>query len=137
MTDLVKCPFCGRTDKMVCCTIAEADDIDAPNNFEKSHYGVVCDASIGGCGASTGWNHETPEAAKAAWNSSYKRRASDWIPCSRIMPSKNRFERQIIYTEDEYVGIARYGLFPKNYDWEAFGSKVTHWIPLPDVPKEE
>jgi len=46
MTDLVKCPFCGRTDKMVCCTIAEADDIDAPNNFEKSHYGVVCDASI-------------------------------------------------------------------------------------------
>lgn len=80
---LLPCPFCGKRDTAKCLTVAECECIDEPTEWDKTQYGIVCDASIlGGCGASTGWNHETPEEAAKEWNT----RASCWIPCSERMP---------------------------------------------------
>ena len=66
-----------------------------------------------------------------------------WIPCSERMPEMN----------DNYICVCRYGDNNKNYVSTLFfyatdpnphfqgegycGLKVTHWMPLPEPPKEE
>lgn len=66
-----------------------------------------------------------------------------WIPCSERMPEMN----------DNYICVCRYGDNNKNYVSTLFfyatdpnphfqgegycGLKVTHWMPMPEPPKEE
>lgn len=54
--DLLPCPFCGKLETLKMLDIQD------------SVYHVICDAVIGGCGASTGWNYTTPEKAAEEWN---------------------------------------------------------------------
>ncbi len=61
MIDLSPCPFCGKK-------VAVLTEAREPGYCTK--YGlhiVVCDASKGGCGASTGY-HIRMEHAVEAWN---------------------------------------------------------------------
>lgn len=75
--DLLPCPFCGKLETIRMLYI--------PAEKRKCVYHVVCDALNGGCGASTGLNHETPEKAAEEWNT----RASSWSPCGEMMPEDN------------------------------------------------
>lgn len=123
--DLLPCPFCGRLEtlRMICI----------PSEKYEFVYHVICDAVNGGCGASTGWNHSTPEEALEEWNT----RASGWIPCSERMPEIGitiliLFENQIKVSrlEKSKLGFLMNGEFiGKNL--------VTHWMPLPEPPKGE
>ena len=68
--ELKPCPFCGKSVADV-DTVAnhEMIDSDAIDYFWcAEHYDVICDTRNGGCGASTGKNHKTPEEAIEAGN---------------------------------------------------------------------
>lgn len=71
--DLLPCPFCSKLKTLRMIYI--------PSEKHECVYHVFCDAVNGGCGAATGWNHETPEDAANEWNT----RAPGWIPCSEMM----------------------------------------------------
>ncbi len=62
------CPFCGNK-KIFIGTIEQIDGAAhvESSDYNDRHYKVVCDFSNGGCGASTGGQHETIESAKKAW----------------------------------------------------------------------
>lgn len=70
MMELKPCPFCGLS--VAHCGTIEAHeyaDSDSSNyNYDSTHYDVVCSFNAGGCGASTGKQYATPEAAAEAWN---------------------------------------------------------------------
>lgn len=59
MAKIKPCPFCG-SDEAVYVYRDEGEDYDGG-------YRVVCDFTIGGCGASSGCG-ETPKEAIAKWN---------------------------------------------------------------------
>lgn len=63
---LLNCPFCGKHDAVALCTAAEIDDY--ADDFD--HYAVVCDATLGGCGATGGYEDNRPDAAKK-WNNRF------------------------------------------------------------------
>ena len=122
---LLPCPFCGKRETLRMMYV--------PSEKHELVYHVVCDAVSGGCGASTGWNHETPEEAAKEWNT----RASGWIPCSERLPEVNitvliLFENQIKLSclDKTKLGFLMNGEFiGKNL--------VTHWAPLPEAPKRK
>ena len=64
--ELKPCPFCGKTVACV-CSLAEALGKDG-NDYDMSHYTVVCDYVAGGCGSSIGQFYNTKDEAKEAWN---------------------------------------------------------------------
>lgn len=67
---LKPCPFCGKSVAH-CGTIAEHEYTDEDSSlyaYDSTHYDVICCFNSGGCGASTGKGHDTPEAAAEAWN---------------------------------------------------------------------
>jgi hypothetical protein len=123
--ELLNCPFCGKLETLRM--------IYVPSEKHELVYHVVCDAVNGGCGASTGWNHETPEEAANEWNT----RASGWIPCSERMPDDD--VDVLVY--DDGILIARYNSNEEyTSGWmESFEcyplTNVTHWIPLPQSPE--
>jgi hypothetical protein len=123
--DLLPCPFCGRIETLRMLYI--------PAEKREFVYHVICDAFNGGCGASTGWNHETPEEAAKEWNT----RASGWVPCSERLPDDN--VDVLVY--DDGILIARYNSNEKyTSGWmESFEcyplTNVTHWMPLPQTPE--
>lgn len=130
--DLLPCPFCGRLEtlRMICI----------PSEKYEFVYHVICDAVNGGCGASTGWNHSTPEEALEEWNT----RASGWISCSDRFPEVREkvlalYDYCTCEVRQQYIMIA--SLAPDGYwmegcTWHPHQS-VTHWMPLPDRPKGE
>lgn len=67
MTELKPCPFCGNRFVKI-MTLAECECRDTPTDYEKTHYGVVCDYQIDGCGAATGWQYNSETEAAEAWN---------------------------------------------------------------------
>lgn len=138
--DLLPCPFCGKRDTAKCITVAECDCNDDPTEWDKTHYGVVCCAAIlGGCGASTGWNHSTPEEAVEEWNT----RASGWIPCSVKKPEAYKSVLVVIKDNDRYTWI-NIGETNEDGNWMIGGefwysksdTSITHWMPTPELPKE-
>lgn len=132
--DLLPCPFCGKTDTAKITTVAECECMDNPTEWDKTHYGAVCSFVVGGCGASTGWDHESPEEAAKAWNT----RASGWIPCSERMPDAPGIH--VMVTDGVHIMESLYELIDGEMLWLdnsldlRFG-KVTHWMPLPEMPK--
>lgn len=134
--DLLPCPFCGKPDTAEIITVAECGCMGNPTEWDREHYGVVCDNSIkGGCGASTGWNYTTPEEAAKEWNT----RASGWISCSVKLPEVG--EPVLIYDPyNEEMVVAsldcdKIGFSNDDY-W--YGLKnVPFWMPLPEPPKED
>ena len=70
MAELKPCPFCGKNVPNV-GTIADHEftcEDDMSYEYDSTHFDVVCAATAGGCGASTGKRYETPEEAIEAWN---------------------------------------------------------------------
>lgn len=116
--DLLPCPFCGKLETLKMQTVP-------------SEYRVLCDIFYGGCGASTGWNHTTPEEAAKAWNT----RASGWIPCSKRIPGDDA--NVLAYNDGDGVLIASYDHYAREWK-EAFEcyplTNVTHWMHLPNPP---
>lgn len=125
--DLLPCPFCGKLETLRM--------IYLPSTKHELVYHVVCDAVSGGCGASTGWNHETPEEAAKEWNT----RISDLIPCSKRMPKKdgdylcisNNEYKILPYRNGEFYCICFDAVL------RCCNSSVTHWMPLPEVPQRK
>lgn len=125
--DLLPCPFCGKLEtlRMMYIPAAKSECV----------YHVVCDAVNGGCGASTGWNHSTPEEAVEEWNT----RASGFIPRSERMPEKdgdylcisNNEYKILPYRNGEFYCICFDAVL------RCCNSSVTLWMPLPEPPKEE
>ena len=76
MTDLKRCPFCGKSVAVIsnlleCESCANFEDEVCPayepdGNDGCPHF-IICDRQKGGCGASTGWYLTLDEAAEA-WN---------------------------------------------------------------------
>ena len=117
MAELKPCPFCGDNQQL--------NYVELSNGL---HY-IECAR----CGAAPhrlgAWNRET---AVKYWNS-----VSRWIACSERMPETDTpvicYTRsgQILVMElsdDDgwYCGVTRY--YPRS---------VTHWMPLPETPKED
>lgn len=68
--ELSPCPFCGRTDTVAFTTAREMEDCkraDTCQLHDCESVTVVCDFTIGGCGAS-GRYARTEEEAAEAWN---------------------------------------------------------------------
>ena len=119
--DLLPCPFCGKVEALRMERIPFV-------------YNLVCAVANGGCGASTGWNHATPEEAVKSWNT----RASVWLSCSEMMPKKDgeylcvsNGEFKILpYRNGEFYSTCFDGVL------RCCNSSVTCWMPLPEKPKE-
>lgn len=125
--DLLPCPFCGKLETLRM--------IYLPSEKCECVYHVVCDAVNGGCGASIGWNHETPEEAVKEWNT----RASGWIPCSAKLPEV--CEPVLIYEpyNEEMVVVSldcdKIG-FSNDDCWYGLRN-VPFWMPLPEIPQRK
>lgn len=131
--DLLPCPFCGKLETLRMIYI--------PAEKRECVYHVVCDAVNGGCGASTGWNHETPEEAAKEWNT----RASGWITCNKKMPEDDEevlFAVAYPWDKGKKPKVALGRHYTKNEKgwWTAYYGafldyEVTHWMPLPAPPE--
>lgn len=135
--DLLPCPFCGKPDTAKIMTVAECECMDDPTEWDKTHYGVVCCKSIeGGCGASTGWDHESPEETAKAWNT----HASGWIPCSERLPEKSTpvlISVQCHRVTAFYDAVKGVFMLTETEGLFYSMSAVTHWMPLPEPPEAE
>ena len=59
---------------------------------------------------------------------------SRWIKCSELLPElddKGYSDRVLALNSDEDIIFS----WVVNYDWE-FGEDITHWMPLPELPKD-
>lgn len=58
----------------------------------------------------------------------------EWIKCSERLPDSK--ERCLVFTKSHDVGISR--MMGRNLrgEWTCCGYEVTHWMPLPEPPKE-
>ena len=63
--------------------------------------------------------------------------ATKWIPVTERLPEKNRCilicSKQGGIAEGVYMGGGAW----IQYRWNAVGMDVTHWMPLPEAPKED
>ena len=121
--DLLNCPFCGKLETLRM--------IYVPAEKRECVYHVVCDAVNGGCGASTGWNHSTPEEAAEEWNT----RASSWIPCSERLPEEINGKSRIVFASVRHIDTVNLQItWTERGKWYTSGT-VTHWMPLPSLPE--
>lgn len=74
---------------------------------------------------------------------SVKHEPDDWIKCSEKMP-ENRKSVLVVIKEDEYIDICvgeTYGegnwMINGEHWYEKSDPAITHWMPLPELPKEE
>lgn len=124
--DLLPCPFCGNVEALRMERIPFV-------------YNLVCAVANGGCGASTGWNHATPEEAVKSWNT----RASGWISCSVKKPEAYKSVLVVIKDNGGYTWI-NIGETDEDGNWMIGGefwysksdTSITHWMPTPELPKE-
>lgn len=115
MDELKRCPFCGGKSQVT-------------ENYLNDDF-VSIDGFIAfctKCGNSTDTHCLKKDAIKY-WN----RRADGWIPCSEMLPESG----VLVFTH--YKGKA--GIFGNRYykdtkSW-IYGD-VTHWMPLPQPPKD-
>ena len=81
--------------------------------------------------------HDATEVAYKNGYAAGKRDAMKWIPVTERLPEKNRCilicSKQGGIAEGVYMG----GRAWIQYRWNAVGMDVTHWMPLPEPPKEE
>lgn len=134
--DLLPCPFCGKSDTVKIMTAAECLCLDDPTEWDKTHYVVACDKAIeDGCGASTGFDHESPEKAAEAWNT----RASGLIPCSERMPKEDGEYLCVSNGEFKILPYRNGEFYCTCFDavLRCCNSGVTRWMPLPDNPEAE
>ena len=82
--------------------------------------------------------HDVPETNVGKWIS-----VKDRLPEERINPNTNDFEYVLCATTFGDVRAYKYGMIDGNIEahfWHGFGmvdKYITHWMPLPEPPKEE
>lgn len=113
--DLLPCPFCGSS------------------RVKFYRLTGMYEAACSDCRCTTGIEC-TKEAAAAAWNT----RASGWIPCEERMPDAPGIH--VMVTDGVHIMESLYEVIDGEILWLdnsldlRFG-KVTHWMPLPEMPK--
>lgn len=117
--DLLPCPFCGRKPKTIELHI-RLHQISCLFSKCPAHPSVI---------------KKTPEKAAKAWNT----RASGWISCSDMMPKKDGY---FICASNGEIKILPYRngeFYSECFDGalRCCNSSVTHWMPIPELPKEE
>lgn len=136
MIELKSCPFCGETEPVRLIVSPGKDGW-------RDRYFVLCNYEDGGCGAESGWYHSQIEAI-GAWN----RRAdmSEWIPVTERLPenqgpflARYGFGDVSKETGQFFYGVLYYFYADADPHWqhESAGIEITHWMPLPEPPKEE
>lgn len=66
-----------------------------------------------------------------------ERRSGGWISCKDRMPEDN--DRVLILAKNESVYIAKhrvFGHFVVSFEYWLDDTEVTHWMPLPEPPKD-
>jgi len=130
---LLPCPFCGGE--------ADIEEISGnPFTNESYTWAVGCkDCNIG-------WYKETKEDAIAAWN---RRAEPRWIPVTERLPDcddKWGISKIVLCLDDEGrvgFGIYQNGKKQLYHGWFTGGDvgeggvTVTHWMPIPEPPKED
>ena len=130
---LLPCPFCGGE--------ADIEEISGnPFTNEPYTWAVGCkDCNIG-------WYKETKEDAIAAWN---RRAEPHWIPVTERLPDcDDKWGISKIVLCLDARGRAGFGIY-QNGEKQLYhagwftggdvgegGVTVTHWMPLPEPPKE-
>jgi Lar family restriction alleviation protein len=115
MDELKRCPFCG----------GEAEIEEVPGSpYTNESYAWAC-----GCKkCNIGWYKESKPEAIAAWN----RRASNWVSVEEKKPIQddaNKWGQVFVMYENGLISEYPYHLIKQN-------SGITHWMPLPQPPKE-
>lgn len=118
MTTLQPCPFCGSKE-------LEVKQIQ--NSRNEAVYFVRC---LGECECE-GPVEFLRDNAKQKWNERAERR---WIPVEERLPE---VDLEVLVTWGKTAEVAWRRLH--NDDWVAFAplGKVTHWMPLPQMPEKE
>ncbi len=118
MDELKRCPFCG------CTKINDG-------TTSHDHKSIWCDT----CFAST--IGETLDEAAATWN----RRVDGWVSVEDGLPEP--FKPVLIFQTNKSITIGRLSVvefdFGPSMTWKNTYGKiatVTHWMPLPQPPKE-
>lgn len=116
---LKPCPFCGEKPKLY----------DVP---EHGYQIALCECSCGSAFA----GGKTAEEAAEKWN----RRAPEWFSVDKALPL-NRMHVIGFDIESKWNYPSLYfcpdtkEFFDEMYDNKPV--KITHWMPLPEMPKEE
>jgi len=109
--DLLPCPFCGGK---------------ATTWIGRDYFYVGCDE----CEAESA-TFMTKEKAIAAWNT---RAALRWIPVTERLPEDE--EHVIVLEKDGKRDLAWHNSLDYWQNWYRIIREVTHWMPLPALPKE-
>lgn len=79
--------------------------------------------------------HDATEVAYKNGYAAGKRDAMKWIPVTERLPEKNM--RVLMCSKQGGIAEGVYAGAWIQYRWDAVGMDVTHWMPLPEPPKEE
>lgn len=146
MGEFKECPMCGKrvAEFTSCAELEECENFESCDS--EPFICVVCSATNGGCGATGGYAPSAEEAAKK-WN----RRADHsgeangmmWISVKDRLPEDQGDVLVVAFWHERWQTII--GWFANNEKkWriltphgEREPGGVTHWMPLPQPPKEE
>ena len=121
---LRNCPFCGEKAEV---RISLGRDIVSCTN---------CHAEMVG-------SYINIDSLIEEWNTRESPIVNRWIPCSERLPESERevlvyvkgdFDNSIPFITTAYRNSE--GDWQSDYDGEVIDSKITHWMPLPEPPKE-
>lgn len=149
MIELSSCPFCGgeaRIQQTACgttennsCKLSFEIRCSKCNATAPNAYGYIA-VNLGADGELNIWHDDRDKAAKA-WNRREDGNMSEWIPIAEQMPPEGKYV--LVYGKELYPNpnvaqIAVSEVYDRNY-WSGFGRtlKITHWMPLPELPKED
>lgn len=121
--NLLSCPFCGRKPKS--------------RELNIQLYQISCLFSK--CPAHPCVIKKTPEEAAEAWNT----RAPGWIPCSERLPDDDSYKWAVgITSSGRCIAFQEHNAYENDTGgisvptYLAHGSEISHWMPLPETPKE-
>lgn len=129
MNELKPCPFCG------------CKDVVMDRDFETDTYAVRC----GGCQAVVWQYYAVKDEAEAAWNRREGAGMTEWISVKDRLPTDERrvlayygFGKKDGSLGSMFMSSSEYYAFDPAPHWQHvdIGLTVTHWMPLPDPPKE-
>ncbi len=60
---------------------------------------------------------------------------TDWISVNDRLPEKSG--KYLVYTENTGVETCRWALISGKWNGGAWTSRISHWMPLPNSPKEK
>lgn len=122
MDEMKPCPFCGKRGRI--------------KKYSDDRYRAVCSNHI--CPVES-FDYHTAKEAQDWWNKRHDPERDRWISVRERAPAHGE---TVIVTDGEIVCDALFGGFTqvtKSLYFEPSESieHITHWMPLPEPPKEE